>query len=449
MFFSFSPGDMVCIVGRSGSGKSTLVNLLARFHDVQDGSIEVDGINIRRITTRQLRERIGVVFQDSFLFRGTIWKNLSYGRPRASIEQGLAASTAAGAHDFICRQPLAYETFLGERGAGLSGGEKQRLSIARTLLYDPAILVLDEATSSIDAEAERAIQEALAVLVRGRTTIAIAHRLSTLRNADRILAFDRGRLVEQGTHEQLLAADGIYARLVRIQTQVTRQPTVDALLAEDPPPAAALVGSAEPVDTASDPIVGPAAEVRWLAPEAVRFVIGLHDRIELVERQASIAAESVNQHDETSPLATNQRPKRLAACVFIVPCLPASRPEEYLSVRTWDAAGDEIEVGLIRSLDDWPSDDARVVRTAIGRRSLVRNVRRVREALLNRGYLDLAVDTDDGSARFSIRWTPSQAVDFGEDGKLMIDTDENRWCIPSVALLEPADRERFLRYVYW
>ena len=228
--FDVARGEMIGIVGRSGSGKTTLVNVLGRFYDIQEGSITVDGIDIRHRAIGNLRDKLGIVFQDSFLFRGTIWKNLSYGRPATTIEDGLAAALATGAHDFICRQPLAYETLLGEQGAGLSGGEKQRLSIARTLLYNSQILVLDEATSNIDAEAEKSIQEALAVLIRGRTTIAIAHRLSTLRNADRILAFDRGRLVEQGTHAQLLASDGIYARLVRIQTQVSKQPTVDTLL---------------------------------------------------------------------------------------------------------------------------------------------------------------------------------------------------------------------------
>jgi ATP-binding cassette subfamily B protein len=173
--FSVAPGEMVGIVGRSGSGKSTLVNLLARFHDVQQGAVEIDGIDVRRLPGQQLRERLGIVFQESFLFRGTIWRNLSYGRPQATIDEGLTAAKAAGAHDFICRQPAAYETLLGERGAGLSGGEKQRLSIARTLLADPKILVLDEATSSIDAEAEREIQQALAALVRGRTTIGSSH----------------------------------------------------------------------------------------------------------------------------------------------------------------------------------------------------------------------------------------------------------------------------------
>lgn len=411
--FEVAPGEMVGIVGRSGSGKSTLVNLLARFHDVQQGAVEIDGIDVRRLAGRQLRERLGIVFQESFLFRGTIWKNLAYGRPRATIEEGLAAAKAAGAHDFVCRQPLAYETLLGERGAGLSGGEKQRLSIARTLLADPAILVLDEATSSIDAEAEREIQRALAALVRGRTTIAIAHRLSTLRNADRILGFDRGRLVEQGTHAELLAADGLYARLVRIQTQVSKQPTVDALLAEPP---------AEPAGGESEP---PAA-LMWLEPQGRRFTIGDHGRIEFWEQGA-----------------------RRTAGVFVVPTFPASHPEEYLSVRGWGDDGEEQELGIVRRLAEWPAADAAILRDAVARRILVRTIHRVHDVRLVHGYLDFEVETDTGGDRFTARWTQSQAVDFGADGKLLIDTEENRWVVPSVSGLPKAEREKFERYVYW
>ena len=431
--FEVRPGEMVGIVGRSGSGKTTLVSLLSRFHDVQEGSITVDGIDIRDLSMHDLREKLGVVFQDSFLFRGTIWKNLSYGRPRATVEEGLAAAKAAGAHDFLCRQPLAYETLLGEHGAGLSGGEKQRLSIARTLLYDPRILVLDEATSNIDAEAEKSIQDALAVLVRGRTTIAIAHRLSTLRNADRILAFDRGRLVEQGTHAELLAADGIYARLVRIQTQVSKQPTVDSLLvadqrpaAEPPQPAQALEPPAAETAPAPDRQPPPAARIEWLVPGDHHFVLGQHGRIELWRAGA-----------------------RIAAGLFVVRTFPATHPEGYLSVRGWNDAGEETELGMIRTLEEWPADQQGVVRTALARRALVRRIERVLDVKLAHGYLDFDVETDVGRGMFTMRWTQSQAVDFGPDGKMLIDTEENRWVVPRVSALPRADEERFLQYVYW
>jgi ATP-binding cassette subfamily B protein len=417
--FTVAPGEMVGIVGRSGSGKTTLVSLLARFHDVQEGRILVDGHDIRDLAMRDLREKLGIVFQDSFLFRGTIWKNLSYGRPQATIEQGLAAAKAAGAHDFLCRQPLAYETLLGEHGAGLSGGEKQRLSIARTLLYDPRVLVLDEATSNIDAEAEKSIQEALAVLVRGRTTIAIAHRLSTLRNADRILAFDRGRLVEQGTHAELLAADGIYARLVRIQTQVSKQPTVDALLVED---------ETAPAATREEAASPPAAGIVWLDPTTRRFRIGPQQRIELWAT------------DGAAPEA---------AGLFVVRTFPASHPEAYLSVRGWSEAGEEIEVGMLRDLAAWPEADREVVRAALRRRSLVRSIRRVHDVKLAHGYLDFDVESDVGRRSFTARWTQSQVSDFGSAGKMLVDTEENRWVVPRLNDLPPADRERFLQYVYW
>lgn len=411
--FAVDPGEMIGIVGRSGSGKSTLVNLLARFHDVQQGTIEIDGIDIRRLSIRQLRERLGIVFQESFLFRGTIWKNLAYGRPDATVEEGLAAAKAAGAHDFLCRQPAAYETLLGERGAGLSGGEKQRLSIARTLLADPAILVLDEATSSIDAEAEREIQRALAALVKGRTTIAIAHRLSTLRNADRILGFDRGRLVEQGTHAELLAADGLYARLVRIQTQVSKQPTVDSLLTEPEP-------------ETSDPDGPLESALVWLEPGEHRFLIGEHGRIELW-----------------------QGDRRLAAGVFVVPTFPATLPEEYLSVRCWDDDGEEREQGIVRRVADWPAEDRGIVGQAMARRTLVRTIRRILDVRLAHGYLDFDVETDAGRGSFTARWTQSQAIDFGPNGKLLIDAEDNRWVVPWLDELPQADRERFERYVYW
>ncbi len=231
--FEIRAGEHVGIVGKSGSGKTTLVNLLARFYDVDEGQVLIDGVDVRELDVEDLRRGIGVVLQEPFLFRGTIYSNITYGRREATPEQVLAAAKAANAHDFIMRHPLGYDTYIGERGAGLSGGERQRVSIARALLFDPKILILDEATSNVDTESEQLIQEALARVTAGRTSIAIAHRLSTLKTSDRIFVADAGRIVEQGTHEELLALGGLYYRLVKIQTELSREPSVDHLAAKD------------------------------------------------------------------------------------------------------------------------------------------------------------------------------------------------------------------------
>jgi ATP-binding cassette subfamily B protein len=222
------PGEMIGIVGHSGSGKTTLVNLLMRFYDPTEGRISIDGVDLRKIKVGSLRRQIGLVLQDAQLFSGSIEENISYGRPEATAEEVFEAAHAARAHDFIVRMPDGYDTRLGESGAGLSGGERQRVSIARALLFNPRILVFDEATSNVDTVTEREIQRALEALTRGRTTIAIAHRLSTLRNADRIVVFEEGRIAEIGTHEELLAREGIYHKMVTIQTQLTKEKeTVD------------------------------------------------------------------------------------------------------------------------------------------------------------------------------------------------------------------------------
>ena len=230
--FEIRPGEHIGVVGKSGSGKTTLVNLLARFYEVDEGSVKIDGIDVRDLALNDLRKGVGIVLQEPFLFRGTIYTNITYGRQDVTPEQVLAAAKAANAHHFIMRHPLGYDTYIGERGAGLSGGERQRVSIARALLYDPAILIMDEATSNVDTESEQLIQEALARFTAGRTTIAIAHRLSTLKNSDRILVVDKGAIVEQGTHEDLMAAGGMYCRLVKIQTELSREPSIDRLAVE-------------------------------------------------------------------------------------------------------------------------------------------------------------------------------------------------------------------------
>ncbi len=216
---SIRPQEMIGLVGPSGAGKSTLVNLVCRFYDVAEGAILVDGVDIRSFPVEEYRRHIGVVLQDPFLFFGTVAENIAYGRPNASREEIIVAAKAARAHEFILRLPLGYDSLVGERGQSLSGGERQRISIARALLIDPQILILDEATSSVDTETEREIQLALDNLVQGRTTIAIAHRLSTLRKADRLVVLDRGRIAEIGQHQDLILRDGVYARLHRAQQE--------------------------------------------------------------------------------------------------------------------------------------------------------------------------------------------------------------------------------------
>jgi ABC-type multidrug transport system fused ATPase/permease subunit len=218
--FCIRPGETVALVGPSGAGKTSIANLICRFYDPTSGSVTLDGHDLRKIKLASLRRHLAVVLQDTFLFNTTVRENLLYGKPDATEEELIAAAKAAYAHDFIMELPNGYDTEIGERGVRLSGGQKQRLALARAILVNPRILILDEATSSVDAEAEYLIQQALESVLKGRTALVIAHRLSTIRNADRIIALEDGCIKEVGSHEELLSHDGLYSQLYRRQLRL-------------------------------------------------------------------------------------------------------------------------------------------------------------------------------------------------------------------------------------
>lgn len=405
------PGEAIGIVGRSGSGKSTLASLVSRLYEVQSGSITIDGIDIRNMSSLALRRRVGMVLQESFLFQGTVSDNIAYGDPGASAESILTSAYSAGAHEFILRMPFGYDTMLGERGSGLSGGERQRISIARAILYNPQILILDEATSSVDSESERLIQKAVERFSKGRTTLAIAHRLSTLEHADRILVMDQGRLIEQGSHRELLAQNGMYARLVRLQ--------FGSLMNEEGLPGTVATLDKEIGETSSNPLDDHEGVIPWLTPQEAEFHLGPHDVLQL-------------QYNGTTYDA-----------IWTIRAFPASYSEEFLSIHYTDSSGRDCEIGLIRQLNDWPESTRHLIRRALNRRYLLRVVTSLVASRAENNLVHCIAETDDGETEFTVHNNPHHVTRFGNNGWLLTDIDDNHFLIPNLESLSFLHRQLF------
>lgn len=437
--FTIQPGEMIGVVGRSGSGKSTLVSLIGRLYELRSGRILVGGVDVRDLDPRELRRRIGMVPQEPFLFRGLVAENIAYGNMDATPDAILRAAAWADAHDFIMRMPLAYENQLGEGGLGLSGGERQRLSIARALLFDPAILILDEATASVDAESERAICRAIRRFSRSRTTIAIAHRLSTLQEADRLLVFDQGRLIEQGTPQELVEMGGVYSTLASLQSNLRESRRRIASCVGTPAgvePGAAfaeLGGEQRLLDSlpASSPDGERAATserepelgLRWLDPSVDCIKEGLRPG------SLHVVAGGRDFHD-----------------VFALRTFPASHERCYLSLRRREPSERDVEVGMVRSLDDWPAGVQEAVVRCLGRRYLLRRIEEIRQVQVRGNELSLAVLTAGGPARVCLHKPGEGVQPFGDRGLLLIDGGGNYYVLPDRAGLPRRQRRLLALY---
>lgn len=424
--FHVEPGEMIGIVGHSGSGKSTTINLIMRYYDVDEGEITIDNVNIQKIKKLCLRRQIGLVAQDPFLFRGAVAENIAYGNPGVPPQQIMNAALAANAHMFITRNHDGYDTMLGERGAGLSGGERQRVAIARALLNNPRVLILDEATSSVDTIAEREIQRALEALSLGRTTIAIAHRLSTLRNCDRILVFEEGTIREQGTHEELIEADGIYKRLVEIQTQLTSDvDSAEGLLAIEEINKAekARKGITTKAERRKNHEI---PRIRYFNPKDLRVFSRDEGGMRLEYR------------GEVYPKVQAYR------------CFPLSRPSEFIALWTGDSALEHKEVGMIRRLKELMPSSRLAVEHELVKRYFIHYVQRIVKIEEEMGFLSWQVETDKGEMEFlTRRFDRNSVMEGGANGRIILDVDNNRYEIESLDDLDPASRHMFDDFIYW
>ncbi|MBI4558600.1 MAG: DUF1854 domain-containing protein [Candidatus Hydrogenedentes bacterium] len=429
--FTVNQGQMVGVVGHSGSGKSTAVNLITRFYDPNKGVVTIDNIDIRKIKRKCLRRQIGLVLQDPFLFRGTIADNIAYGNPDVAPELILNAALSANAHMFITRNHDGYDLRLGESGSGLSGGERQRVAIARALLHNPRILILDEATSSVDTIAEREIQKALEALSLGRTVIAIAHRLSTLRNCDRIIVFEEGHIREQGTHEELLTMNGIYKKLVEIQTQLTSDNhNVDGLTAlNELQQADEIKKAAETRNRAAERTRGEVPKIRYLDPKNLHIYSmdegGMH----------VMYKDEVHEH------------------VRAYRCFPISRPSEFVALWTGTSALEHREVGMIRRSKELAPSSRLAVEHELAKRYFIHYIQKINEIREDIGFLTWDVETDKGHMEFlTKRWERSSVREGGRsdmNGRIIFDIDDNRYEIEDLDALDEDSRDAFAEHIFW
>jgi len=396
--FTVKPGQMVGIVGHTGSGKSTVSNLICRFYDASSGAVRVDGIDIRRIGLEDYRRHIGIVLQDPFLFFGTIGENVAYGAPGAGPERVIHAARAARAHEFVLKLPEAYDSLVGERGQSLSGGERQRIAIARAILVDPKILILDEATSAVDVQTEREIQRALDNVVQGRTTIAIAHRLSTLRKADLLIVLKNGRVAEMGSAAELLAKDGEYAQLWRAQsTTQNGEATVP------------------PVDDAA--------------------LDGAHEPLALLEPSTlALNLDANGQLWALSPGAT-----RIA--VFARRAFPLSAPDRFVSL----VDEHHFERACFPTLAVLPAPAREVLLQALERGDFLPQVRQI-HSIVQKATLSLwQVETDRGPRHFTV--DQEDHVRPLEDGRHLIsDSHGMRYLVPRASELDLLSRKLLGRF---
>lgn len=390
-------GEMVGIVGPSGAGKTTIINLICRFYLPTEGEILIDGVDIRDINLRDLRRQIGLVPQEPFLFRGTIAENIAYSRTDVRPEEIIRAAKAANAHHFITYFPEGYDTVVGERGARLSGGERQRIAIARALVHNPRILILDEATSAVDTEAEKQIQEALARLVRGRTTFAIAHRLSTLRIADRIVVLKGGRIVEQGTNEELLSRHGEYRKLVELQAGPISGPEQWAVKREE----------VEEMD------IGPL----FFPPGTTKF-----ERTE--GGVVKLWVEGVGEFNK----------------VILRRLFPLTDPTRYISVWNGDYSSEEQfgqEIGVITDLEMLDPESRRVVEEELERTYYIAKVKRIKSLKDLYGFTEWVVETEIGERKFLTWGLHNSVIDMGERRLIIWDIDNIYYEIEDWSRLDP------------